>query len=115
MDIERFVDACYEAYQLDWMLSHGYSLQDAYEIIVGIASEEITHPMNIPTDESGMSVLAKEAKSTFLNDVGFGPGSMFACKKEFLSAEYLDEDYMRHLFSLMPGKNNMKIWSELTA
>ena len=39
MTKEQFENKCYEAYQLDWMISHGYSLSDYRKLLSELASE----------------------------------------------------------------------------
>lgn len=91
----------YRAYQLDWMLSHGWSLQDAYELVVGLMAENVDeNPAEAPTTGGDIWLHAEKAKDAFLYDAGFGSGSMFACMDEFLGVEFRDKDYMEHLFAV---------------
>ena len=106
---EAFEKNCYQAYQLDWMISHGWSLADLADIITGLAMEAVSDPMNIPTNEQEMEEFAEEIKDRFL-DTGFGSGSLFCCMDEFLGAEFRDRAYMEHLLSCMPGDWKMKFW-----
>lgn len=102
---EEFECKCYEAYKLDWMLSHGATLSEIYKIMTEIAAEVIDDElMEVPktTDETRtlISHTNEVAKDSLLNDVGF-KGSMWACKDEFLETEFTDAEYMRSLFSRM--------------
>lgn len=99
-DKETFEEKYYKAYQLDWMLSHGFSLQDAYELVIGLMAENVDeNPVEAPTSGGDIWLHAERAKESLLYDVGFGSGSVFVCKEEFLNAEFLDREYMEHLFS----------------
>lgn len=96
-----FIDRCYEAYKLDWMISHGYTLKDLSEILRGIAAEELAHkPMatTLPMRQS-VDILADCIEETFSTESGFGSGSLYVCMDEFLGAEFRDEDYMIDLLS----------------
>ena len=110
---EKFEQECYGAYQLDWMMSHGYSLKDLYGIMAGIASETIeTDPLLIPEDGDAMGHLMEGCEEQF-HDSGFGSGSLYVCKEKFLGAEFLDGDYMRHLLSSMPDPDKkISFWKQ---
>lgn len=102
MKREKFEETCYRAYQLDWMISHGYSLLDLKEILTGIAVEDIEEePLKAPTDETSVLAEAECIVERFWTETGFN-GSLYACKKEFLSSEYKDAEYMKHLTGMMP-------------
>lgn len=73
-------EKAYEKYQLDWMIQHGYSISDLFQI---------------------MDNLQKEGSEDVFHDFlerGFG-GEIFACMEEFLDAEYLDTEFMRYLLN----------------
>ncbi len=110
MTKEMFEQKCYEAYQLDWMVSHGHSLNDLYQIMVGNMGEQIDEePAEaIPEDSNSLWNLAEYAKEEFLFSQGFGNGGVFVCKEEFLGAEFQDRAYMEHLISLMPNPKEME-------
>ena len=112
MTREKFEDICYNGYQLDWMISHGHSLNELFDTVVGLAEEDIEeNPMDIGTDRNSVRALAECARERFFTERGLGSGSLYVCKEEFLGAEYLDEGYMQHLFSMMPsGKELMSLW-----
>ena len=99
---DRFEEKCYRAYQLDWMLSHGYGFNDLFEIIVGLAMEAVEEtPMASATNGNSVRNLAECAAEEFWTEAGFD-GRLYACKEEFLGAEYKDAGYMKHLTSMMP-------------
>lgn len=111
-----FMLRCYEAYKLEWMIQHGYSLRDLSDIIRGLATEEVEeYPISIPTDETSVNALADGVEKRFRQETGFGSGSLYVCMEEFINAEFCDKDYMTHLISMMPdAEKNMKIWQEIT-
>jgi hypothetical protein len=107
MTKEKFEETCYRAYQLDWMISHGYTLLDLKEILTGLAVEDIEEdPLRSPTAETSIRAEADCVTERFLYDVGFD-GSLYVCKDEFLGAEYQDEGYMRMLTGRMPDPEKM--------
>ncbi len=103
---EQFEKRCYEMYQLDWMLSHGYSLGNLYDKMLEYEKEmfqredfiEDGEEKTFDFDESDLERSAVQARDIFLYEQGFGSGEIFACFDEFLTHEYLDVDYMKHLF-----------------
>lgn len=111
-----FKEKCYEAYQLDWMLSHGLSLNDLYRRAADILLEELQdHLPPFHTDEVSVKALAECIRERFLFEDGFGSGSLFVCKEEFLDNEFLDEDYMLRLLSAMPLKDEkIRKWRQIT-
>lgn len=116
MTKEQFENKCYEAYQLDWMISHGYSLSDYRKLLSELASECIEEePIEkLPTNAEETENLFDAAEKMF-QDEGFGSGSLFVCKEEFLNAEYLDAGYMDGLLSVMfDGKNFKHLWERFT-
>lgn len=77
----------YGRYQLDWMLSHGYSLADLFSYLDDMAHDE---------DKENLS--PSEYFFSF-EDYGFAGGEIYACFDEFLENEYQNEDYMRCILS----------------
>ncbi len=115
---EQLEQKCYEAYKLDWMMSHGYSLDDLYKVILKYEKE-----MFDPTDfrdangdlsyehefsSNDLERSAMQARDILLFEQGFGSGSIWACKNEFLDHEYRDADYMRSLFGRMRDGEKLK-------
>ena len=104
---ESFQERCYELYQLEWMMSHGYSLDDLYKCMLKY-EKEMFDPMDFRDSngdlsyenefsESGLERSAMQARDIFLFAQGFGKGHIFAGKSEFLTNEYLDAAYMKWL------------------
>lgn len=94
-DVLKFKKRCYELYQLDWMMTHNYSLQDAFNVLKK-GYEEACLFGNIgggsSPDEDFNTI------EEYFEEQGFG-GEIFACEEEFYDCEYQDEDYMRYLLS----------------
>ncbi len=103
---EQFEKKCYEMYQLDWMMSHGYSLSNLFDVMLQYEKEmfqredfiEDGDEKTFDFDEDDLERSAVQARDIFLYEQGFGSGTIFACFGEFLDHEYLDVDYMKHLF-----------------
>lgn len=89
----EFKKRCYELYQLDWMMTHGYSLQDAFNMLregyaEGCASGNIDGGTGCDNDFDMLE--------DYFEEQGFN-GELFVCEEEFYEAEYLDTDYMEYL------------------
>lgn len=109
MTREEFEKICFETYQLDWMISHGVTVDNIISDMCDIACEAVSEdPRNAMTDEQSVRRITKACRSVLFNDRGFGNGSMWVCKDEFLGAEFKDPDYMQHLISLMPNSKEME-------
>lgn len=115
MTQEQFEKKCYDAYQLDWMISHGHSLDEYRNLLTSLAGMTLEeNPLDIPSNENDMQTLITEAENVF-QDTGFASGCLFACMDEFLGAEYLDPDYMNHLLSNMFDSKTCKaLWTKFT-
>ena len=96
---EKFQKKCYEAYCLDWMISHGVSLNS----IMDVVAENIKE-----SDES----LSSEKLLSDFEEQGFN-GSIYACYDEFMDSEFWDREYMPKLLSNM-GPEAQKQWQEIT-
>lgn len=116
MTNETFKKKCYELYQLQWMMAHGHSLTDLFNVFTGLAVEEIEEePEHAPTDETSVRNHAELLKERFLYETGFGSGSIYACYEEFLDHEFQDEGYMGNLLRNAPGhEENMARWRQVT-
>ena len=111
-DYGQLLETAYRKYQLDWMLSHGFSLTDLKSEITScmaeVLSDEDCRPEGGPQDRA--ESLMDDALDMFLNSQGFGSGSIFACRDEFEDNEFMDRYYMKHL--LCPSE--FKEWETLT-
>ncbi len=98
---EELEDMCYKAYQLDWMMSHGCSLEDVYDILKGSLVDQIESDEEVIESGRTMENFFECAVEEFLNEHGFGRGLLFAGKNEFLEAEFRDTSYMMSLIKRM--------------
>lgn len=106
-DIEAFKQKCYEAYQLEWMMSHGISLAEAlntvgsnFQNVIDKEKPDITDAYNILYGEGYM--------------YASGQAAGFSTKEEFLNFEFLSATYMDRLLSLMPEPAKKKVlWKEI--
>ena len=115
-DINRvkFEKKCYDAYQLDWMISHGHSLNDLYHIQLRYMKEmfdpadfdESEYKDAFSADDLDRSMM--QGRDILLYERGFGNGEIFAGKEEFLESEYKDASYMKRLLETMPDSKDMK-------
>ena len=90
--IEDARQRIYELYQLDWLMSHGYSLLD---VVRGMASEAIEADR---LDEGTDSIpeMVELGINTWMESVGLG-GACWACYDEFFDYEYQDASYIKSL------------------
>lgn len=116
MNALEFQHKCYEAYQLQWMISHGSTLDEFLKTIKDIACETMSldNDYCVISAETELTNLINQSHDAFTNEAGFC-GSLFVCEKEFLETEYLDPDYMLNLLSQMPDSENCKmLWEKFT-
>lgn len=78
----------YERYQLDWMISHGHSLEELFSIMDGIWGDDEYPDDHCPSD----------CFEDFESDTRFG-GELYVCYEEFLGAEYQNKAYVKTLLS----------------
>lgn len=82
----------YDLYQLDWMITHGYSLTD---LMRGMNSEAVCHDEHIfDTEQDGMHADIEGIFAEWEGDVGFPGGCIYVCFDEFCGAELLDKEYI---------------------
>lgn len=88
-------ERAYDKYCLDWMMDHGYSLQDAFDVLreayaEGCAEGDIDGGTGCDDDFDYIE--------TYFEEQGFN-GSIFVCYDEFVNAEYGMADYMKQLLT----------------
>lgn len=76
----------YEKYQLDWMLRHGYSLQDLMQEL---------HEYQCGSEDSK---IVPAIFNDWQKDSGFH-GELWACFDEFCETEYRDSQYIKFLLT----------------
>ncbi len=104
---EDFELKCYHAYQLDWMMSHGFTIDDVMNALKQSLMDQIDSDNEVIESGKRMNLFFQCAEEEFLNESGFGEGSMYTCLGEFLDHEYMDIDYMKHLLNSLPEKEEM--------
>lgn len=77
-------ETAYEKYRLSWMLSHGFTLSDLMRALHSY-QEDVFSPL-------------PELFCEWEIDAGFS-GSLWVCFREFLDAEYQNEEYMKTLLT----------------
>lgn len=107
-------EKAYRLYQLEWMMSHGFSLSYLFSKMVQCArwafdpSDFLEKKPDGYIGEDEIVDAAMKGRDYFLNEEGFD-GQLFVCKREFLDAEYKDSEYMENLFNTQPGKEADKL------
>ena len=94
--IEKLQDAAYEAYKIDWIHCN-LTAQQQIDAIANYIDEAITEVTEFQNDD----IMTVE---DYIYDTGYGNGSIYVCKEEFLGAEYRDVAYMTDLI----GGDNYK-------
>lgn len=90
--IQQARQRIYELYQLDWLMSHGYSL---FDVVRGMVSEAIEADR---LDEGTDSIpeMVDLGIHTWMDSVGLD-GACWACYDEFFDYEYQDASYIKSL------------------
>lgn len=88
-DAENIQSIAYEKYKLDWMLSHGWTLEVLFLQLDSLWSEEENPDDMAPSDYF----------NEFECNDAFG-GSLYSCMNEFLNMEYKDKNYMKRLLDI---------------
>ena len=110
---KKLEDVCYTAYQLDWMLSNGYSLEDFFVAFVTnveiiLKNEHKLFPRN---RHEMLKLFAEASHETEVYGYDNDQVSTFEGKENFLNFKYLNEAYMNGLFTRMPdGAEYKKAW-----
>jgi len=96
----------YDLYQLDWMMTHGYSLTD---LMRGMNSEAVYHDEYIfDTEQDGMHADIERIFSEWEGDVGFPGGCIYVCFDEFCGAELTDIGYIKGLLDRVPWEEDLR-------
>ena len=82
----------YKRYQLEWMIEHGYSLEDLIDKIAEIMNEELTIGVNA-------HIFIDEAFDILENETGFKKSEIWACEDEWEDNEF-EEDEDKTLYEL---------------
>lgn len=89
-------ERAYDKYCLDWMMDHGYSLDDFVTELHNMWEEVVnyTEPEDFDVNETSPNELYRN----WWNDCGFD-GGIFVCYDEFINAEYGMAYYMKQLLT----------------
>ena len=90
--IEEARQRIYELYQLDWLMSHGYSLMD---VALGIAAESVVAD-RLEHGCDSIGDVVELGSTTWMESVGLC-GACWVCFDEFFDYEYKDESYIKSL------------------
>lgn len=88
----------YERFQLYWLATHGFSVQNLLKVCQEWAKELIDEMLS--PDEFTLSA--------YIDERGFGQGSMYPCFQEFLGAEFCIEDLMK----LLLDEEQFSVWEK---
>ena len=77
----------YEEYKLQWMIDHGYSLNDLIDKLGKIADQELNNNGRLPFSEN-----FDEAFEILENEQGFAESEIWACYDEWEDYEGSEED-----------------------
>lgn len=97
MDIRKIA---YQRYQLAWMLTHGITVQDIYKACAEAANENIE-------DKGPNATFKADDFRDYLEEHGFGSGSLWVCFDEFMGCEYQDKSYMRSILQYSGGSEDL--------
>lgn len=103
----KFELDCYHAYQLDWMMSHGFTIDDVMDQLKASLIDQVESDNEVIDSGRKMDNFMQCAKEEFLMEQGFGNGTIYACLDEFLDHEYQDPRYMKHLLRNLPNADEM--------
>lgn len=101
MEKAGFIEKVYGKYQLVWMIDHGYSLYDIFQVF--FKAEDVCKQYNI-TDTEGVLLAAKD----YFMENGFN-GELFNCYDDFVENEFMDVAYMYRLLSKAEFMEYLKV------
>lgn len=86
--MDKIKEIAYQKYKLDWMISHGMTLDDLLQQLNDYRNES-----DYGKEQDFLTLLRE-----WEYERGFG-GELYVCFNEFLETEFLDKDYMLDLLS----------------
>lgn len=99
----EFEKACYDAYRTLWLLRHGLSVTELMRRLTDHAVVELREmPIEDQSNETHVRAFMDSLADCLWTDC-FETGCVYKNEDSFLSGEYLDPEYMEHLFAFMPG------------
>ena len=93
-------EKAYQLYKLDWLNSHGYTMEDIIYRVMSILDEN-------DFDFKNFNMSGNDARYVLdlLEEIGFN-GEIYVCYDEFIDNEYQDKDYIKTLL------NNEELFEE---
>ena len=85
----------YELYRIKWMADHGVTFTEVADLAEEWRQILIEGQIDPAMDE-GFDF------ESFIEERGFGEGSLWVCFDEFMQAEYQDAEYIKELVSCRP-------------
>lgn len=89
---DRLHETLYEAYRVQWMLTHGFGLSSLLNELDDLVKEN-----------EDANITPKMAFQEF-EDIGFN-GQLWVCFDEFMQNEYQDRTYIENLINTIPFSN----------
>lgn len=106
MTEEQMKKRLYELYQLDWMMTHGYSLHD---VIKGIDDHEtVEHDNYIHDGEVGMYADIEGIFNKWQDYVGFSGYCIYGSFHGFCHDELTDLNYIKGLLDRVPSEEGLR-------
>ena len=100
---EEMKHKLYELYQLDWMMSHGYSLINLMSELNNSGEEwhdQYIYDNGDGTEEAGFHADVEAIFIDWGHERGFTGGEMWSCFNEFCDAELTMPDYIQGLLDV---------------
>lgn len=113
---KEFMDMCYDAYRMQWLMSHGFTLS---ELMKELTDHAVTELRGYPIDDQSDELHVRAFMDSLADCVWqqhAENGCIYDSEKEFSSGRFHDAGYMKHLFEDMPGdsKEHMARWCRIT-
>lgn len=106
MTEEEMKRRLFELYQLDWMMTHGYSL---YDIIKGIGDHKaVNHDNYVHDSEVGMYADIESIFAEWEEYVGFSGNCIYNHFHEFCREELTDSGYIKGLLDRVPSEEGLR-------
>lgn len=86
----------YQKYQLQWMIGHGYSLDDLIQELTNMQYDD-------PEDSDRISTPISELYDEWIMDIGFG-SEIWACEDEWKQCELVDKYACPHCGRKIDGE-----------
>lgn len=105
MTEEQMKRRLFELYQLDWMMTHGYSL---YDVIKGIDHKTVNHDGYIHDSETGKYADIESIYAEWQEYVGFSGCCIYNDFHGFCREELTDSGYIKGLLDRVPSEESLR-------